>query len=546
MSLCGFLNHLYTGRGGYVAHGTISVDGGYSERFMAASDVFSLSVDATQNEYISLNTFLSPSKPDGSGGRKVNNLKRLNALYLDIDCYKLGLSKDDVLSRLERFYFGAKIPAPTFVMDSGRGLYLIWSINEDRNALPRWSRVQQFLYESCKDLNADPQALDAARILRVPSSVNQKNGVSVSVLRFNDVSYTLHRIIKDYPVSGVAKRDSKASRYGQATECQRRTAKWISSLTNTPIPDFSSFRETYEYISIHRQKLPSRSSRRDSSRRGERPSLHNMLEGRCDDLFRLFASRRGEDCSREYALFLCRLWAYERTHDRAYAETMMLSLNRSFNVPFSVNYATSRTKSAETIVDRGETYKYSLDKIYAVLRILPEEADGLLFLKKSKMDAEQKKEKNRRYYLEQLQRYGRSTVSEQMFNRRQFLSMLIRRGIPKKKICSILGVSERTYDSDFKHILKSLPFRRTSNLLSGLVSRFSDATLLGAQFFQPPYYKSNAFGVTASPLLRLSYGCLCLISNLKCRYAVFDNGTHILLTVRMLEGRIRMRINLLI
>ena len=67
--------------------------------------------------YISQNTFNNRS-------RRLIHLKELKALYIDIDCYKVNLSKEAVKYFMENDLYG-QIPVPNMLIDSGRGLYYI-------------------------------------------------------------------------------------------------------------------------------------------------------------------------------------------------------------------------------------------------------------------------------------------------------------------------------------------------------------------------------------------------------------------------------------
>lgn len=118
------------------------------------------------------------------GWRRVANLNELGAMYVDLDYHKRPKLRDmhplgvleDALIVLER----AQIPRPTIAIFSGRGLYLLW-IHEavTRKALPRWNACQKYLWEVLKPLGADRASTDAARVLRLPGSVNGKSGLTV-------------------------------------------------------------------------------------------------------------------------------------------------------------------------------------------------------------------------------------------------------------------------------------------------------------------------------------------------------------------------------
>ena len=142
--------------------------------------------------YTTLNTFVAPQ-------RTIETLRYLNALYIDIDCYKMNMSKESVLFFLEEDLYGVDIPVPTFVVDSGRGLYLIWLIESvPSKALPLWKALQYKFYNALKQFGADPKALDPARVLRVIGSCNSKSFSNVEVLEYNPYRYTLKELKEEY------------------------------------------------------------------------------------------------------------------------------------------------------------------------------------------------------------------------------------------------------------------------------------------------------------------------------------------------------------
>lgn len=450
-----YLNYMYGDVSGFIARGIISDDGkgtyhesfSFSDRLIYRNKYFGV-----ENVYTSMNTFLTRYKHnDERSGRKVSNLKHLNALYLDLDCYKIGMSQETALEELERSYFGKKIPIPTFVIDSGRGIYLIWKISEDRNALPRWNNVQHYLYEQCKCFNADPKAVDAARILRVPNSINGNNGEPVRIIRFNNVKYTLYEIIKQYDIKpkGKEKKQKNAITYpyGQATDRQRRTAQWQANSLGIELPDFTDYQATFDFIHNNcnvQQKINNvyHASTRNSS-------MALSLERRVSDLFKLFSMRKGVDCCREIALFLCRLWSAERTNDFEYALEQTRALNRTFDVPFDDKYLETRTKSAETILKRGNSYRYSLNNLIRILGITESEQRELTVLRRRTVEQiEKKKSYNRDSYLQRLQKENKSSKKDALKIRREKIAELIIGGKDKAQICSELNISHRTYDRD--------------------------------------------------------------------------------------------------
>lgn len=113
-----------------------------------------------------------------AGSRKVDNVKYLKSLFLDLDC---GASKDyptqlDAVKALRSFCKQLSLPKPVMV-NSGRGVHVYWML---RNSviLEDWLPVAERLKKLCADngLLADPAVTaDAARVLRIPTTHNHKD-----------------------------------------------------------------------------------------------------------------------------------------------------------------------------------------------------------------------------------------------------------------------------------------------------------------------------------------------------------------------------------
>jgi hypothetical protein len=126
--------------------------------------------------YLTMNRF--------TGRREIAQLWQLGALYVDVDYHKVPEYRDvhplgvldDVLVHLKRH----GMPPPTLALFSGRGLYAIWLHTPiPRTAAPRWNAAQRELWQVLEPFGADRNALDAARVLRVPGTVNSKSGAHV-------------------------------------------------------------------------------------------------------------------------------------------------------------------------------------------------------------------------------------------------------------------------------------------------------------------------------------------------------------------------------
>ncbi|WP_306131682.1 hypothetical protein [Roseivivax marinus] len=129
--------------------------------------------------YVSLHRFHGP--------RRVDRLAALNGLFLDLDVDRLphnrdrsaGSWADDVTLELLKL----QLPEPTILLSTGRGLAAIWLINPlPPQALPRWQSAQNVLVDLFNSLGADPRCRDAARVTRLPGSLNTKCGREARIL----------------------------------------------------------------------------------------------------------------------------------------------------------------------------------------------------------------------------------------------------------------------------------------------------------------------------------------------------------------------------
>lgn len=113
-----------------------------------------------------------------------------------MDYYNAGISKAEALRSIEFFMNTDRIVEPTFVIDSGRGLYIIWKIEDVpgiyKQTKALYQHIQQYIYELFQDVGAGSSARDIARVLRVPNSLHTKANRRVKVNYFNpDAHYTM-------------------------------------------------------------------------------------------------------------------------------------------------------------------------------------------------------------------------------------------------------------------------------------------------------------------------------------------------------------------
>ena len=170
-----FLTKALSSEGYYCVFAARSSDERKAQKFYDSIDAV---VDAAHNfdeegfdVYYGLATF------EEAGSRKVDNIKYLNAFFLDLDC---GPSKDFqsqeiAIKALRQFCKRNQLPQPTMV-NSGRGVHVYWFLSESV-CYEDWFPVAERLKRLCteQEFNADPAVTaDGARVLRVPHTHNHK------------------------------------------------------------------------------------------------------------------------------------------------------------------------------------------------------------------------------------------------------------------------------------------------------------------------------------------------------------------------------------
>lgn len=527
-----YLEYMFGGVQGVLYRATI--DPKYRQSYFRASGLIKARYEAVDNCYVSMNSFYrTKDLVDDQQGRDVLHLKRLNAFYVDIDCYKLGLSKKEVLLELKDNYIGSQIPEPTFIIDSGRGIYLIWKLrNEDKKALPRWTAVQQYLTDALKKLGADQACTDAARILRVPYSRNAKSKTNVKIVEFSDLTYSIYDIAKEYDIKasavrkfGAKKKSGTTYPYNHATEKQRKYVRDIANrlgLKEEDYPDFMNFHETDNWIKLHRAVEPAhREDKGYCYKKGNTYSLsefkaiRGVMGAYCAEIRKLFAIRKGADCKRELGLFLYRYFLREMkvSSDKALKET--LSFNASLDCPFDEDYVATVTASADRRVEKGIPYAYKKSTIIKVLDITKEELKELPFFAAGvKSREERKKEANRRAYQSRLSAEGKAAKKDAILERRASILIMQKQGKNATEIQKELGISKATYHRDITALATASVLEAAEAVISAQVEKVKETVKEAAEAVSNAVESVKNKGVAGavhsalSNLMKKAKGCV--------------------------------------
>lgn len=130
---------------------------------------------------------LIPELPKARWGSSM--LRYLTTCYIDLDCYKLGLTVGQCLGWCVDAQDKGVIPPVSLYMRSGKGLWAFWMLHEDsaddeiRNPVRAWPekistyrRIERQLLRMFADVGSDAKAVDPARITRVPGSLHRGSG----------------------------------------------------------------------------------------------------------------------------------------------------------------------------------------------------------------------------------------------------------------------------------------------------------------------------------------------------------------------------------
>ena len=142
--------------------------------------------------YAALATFSSST-------RKVSEVRQLKSFFLDLDCGEGKEFSDQsaAVKELRSFCTKAKLPKPTIMVNSGRGVHVYWVL-DSAITYAEWSPVAYALKRTCvvHEFPADPVVTaDGARILRIPGTRNFKSDppTASTIIGHVGETYPLHR-----------------------------------------------------------------------------------------------------------------------------------------------------------------------------------------------------------------------------------------------------------------------------------------------------------------------------------------------------------------
>ena len=381
---------------GWITKAEISKQREFSQWHYHVEDLLKQDFDK-EDVYISMSTFYKPM-------RRIETIKEIGNLFLDLDTYNTKFTKTQILMNLEENYFNRLIPIPNLIIDSGRGLTLVWSIEKvPYMALPLWKSIQEYLYSQLKEFGADRKALDATRVLRVAGSINSKSGTRVTILEKYEYKYTLREIQREFLPDLDENKSKKKGR-------------------------------PKKVVYVHRER--------------------SLYQGRILDLVKLCELRNYDvKGQREIILFLYRYYLCYFYEDEQKALEDVLELNKEFIQPLSEKEVIRATGSAEKVFKaKDKQYKYKNETLIEILEISEYEQTHMKIIIGKEEYKRRDNERNKKNYQEQLKAQGKISEKEKISQRRNKIKDLLGKGLSQKEIYTSLKLSKRTCIYDIKYL----------------------------------------------------------------------------------------------
>lgn len=403
---------------GYIASTYFDEEGNMKQNFYKVEDFDC----ETENAFFSVNTFYTK-------WRNRFCLLELKAFYSDLDVYKMELTHEQVVWLLEEDVFGIKIPYPTWLINSGNGLYYILKIDNcarvrkndkiDFETLEKWETCMQYICDTLEWFCADKIATDASRVLRIDGTQNTK--------------YHQRKEVKIYKAYG-------------------NTIGDIDEFIEMWLPD--------EYIQpktnvLHYDKEKIKKARENGKRYGK--SLKKLNLERMRDIMRL-VQMRGGDCegTRNYMLLLYTYHTLQTNEgDLEQATKDAHHLNQLFKKPERPSQLNATIRAAhkaylqwvsgEKVLVNGKWcrkgYNYTNEKLIEILQISEKEQRKLKTIKSKKIVQEKRNQKRREKRrnangLTQREQQKQDTIAKIMSLKEQ--------GLNNTEIAKRLGISRQT------------------------------------------------------------------------------------------------------
>ncbi|EHK2405004.1 DNA-binding response regulator [Clostridium perfringens] len=349
-----------------------------------------------------------------SGTRE--NVFCINTIPVDIDYKKKKAFKDlqpfQVIQLIEDEYFDKRIPTPTLI-EYGNQIRLIYCIEtcyapKNRNNLKvLCRRVSEVFANELKDYGAEKQNIES--YMRVPNSINSKNGAIVKLIKCdNAITYTLREIQE----------------------------LWLDELPKWYKRKKGRVKANNKVVKLH--------------------NVFTLNSNRLRDLEKIqeYINSTGEMDYRSRLCFLYRNFylvkeKYQKgtltEEDYKQAEKEMLRFNNNFKEPYRNHVIEVSTRSVN-----HTQYLYKNETLANYLELSWDKCKELRL--DSIYEPKSREERNKDYYKNKLKSQNKLSKKDEVNKRREKIKDLLAQGLKQKDICLRMNISKLTYIRDRKYL----------------------------------------------------------------------------------------------
>lgn len=373
--------------------------------------------DETEETYFSINSFYKNKRLE-------SNVRHLNAFALDLDFYR---NRKYAALDPPTFYgeIKSQLPfLPTYVVDSGRGLYLIYCFHHcSKVRVKLYKALYKAFITQLKEFGADSKVALVTQVIRIPGTYNAKAMKPVEIIEENDTQYVIEDFVALLPY-------------------------------------------TYEEVKLYKEKLQKNfTSKKDKAadRRFRKNKSAEFYKNVYDDLKRLIRIRNAcgqNEGYRETMIYIVRELVEYYGGSEKDSINRALKLNHMLNSPLDQKAVIKQCKPSQIFIN-----SHSIDRIIEKLDITDTEQEHLYTLinKRRRRQKELRYKKNKRVN----SLIGMTEKQWSVLQRRIQVAELKRQGYQNVAIASELQVGRQLVQSDLRFI-KEHPYlfaERLQNIL---------------------------------------------------------------------------------
>ena len=199
-----------------------------------------------EDAYFSLNSFWIKEKT-------TKNVRHLNAIVMDFDYYKKNAYRNYSPECFYNEVIKNKLPfTPSIVMDSGRGLYVIYTFKYCTYHMQKlYKSITNELLRRFEDYGMDQRATNVTQVIRIPNTINTKTLREVSVLECNDTNYTIQDLAKILPFTQAQTIEFKK----QYPYKKKKTIKRLKNLNGRKYYFKSFYNDLEKLVSLRKNNI---------------------------------------------------------------------------------------------------------------------------------------------------------------------------------------------------------------------------------------------------------------------------------------------------